>query len=281
MNNEIVQPKKKKPVFLIAFLIILGVSCIGGGYYLNESGLFADEEVEDVSEQYIEPDETEEENGDGQETTNTSSENTEYEKYNKLINNLLEIDLARGREYSCSALDKLVVDKKIVANDITNDMAWDIIMADGSLKRSESISLDTVNSFIRKYLGKDYVFDPKSVDTNVCSGHYEYDETTKTYNLIPTQGGGCGGTCGPMTTYKIVKAVDTDGTLVLNVKVVFAKYTEGSEYAYFSDYARTNGIGDNSEKTDINTLFEKGADYLFTFKLEDGNYVFVSSEPVK
>ena len=277
MNNE--KPKKKRPVFLIVMLFILGIGCIGGGYYLNESGLFDDEEY-DMSEEYTESDEIEEENGEEQETTNTS-ENTEYEKYNKLIDSLLKIDLARERENSCSPLDIFVIDKKVVANDISNDMAWDIIMYDSSFEKGESISLDSVNSAIKKYLGKDYIFDPKSVNTNVCNGHYEYDETTKTYNLIPIQGGGCGGSCGPKTVYKIVKAVDTDGTLVLNVKVVFAKYEEGSEYAYFSDYARTNGIGSNLFDTDINTLFEKGADYLFTFKLEDGNYVFVSSEPAK
>ena len=81
----------------------------------------------------------------------------------------------------------------------------------------------------------------------------------------------------------MVKAVDTDGILKIDVKVIFASLDEGKDGMY-SDYAKTNKIGtfeDNNQDVTRQALFEKGSDYQFTFKLEDGNYVFVSSEPVK
>jgi len=125
------------------------------------------------------------------------------------------------------------------------------------------------------YLGKDYKFNPDSMKEKkgTCISYY-YDKNKKQFVSQETA---CGGTCGPRTSYIITKAVDTDGVLELDVRVIFAKAGEGTG-SYYSDYNKTNEIG--SFENYSNTLFEKGKKYKFTFKDEDGHYVFVSSEPV-
>ena len=45
-----------------------------------------------------------------------------------------------------------------------------------------------------------------------------------------------------LTDYKLVKAVDTDGVLKLDVKVIFVSLDEGKDGIY-SDYQKTNKIG--------------------------------------
>ena len=125
---------------------------------------------------------------------------------------------------------------------------------------------------IKKYLGKDYQFNPEKVDYQDAScPQYYYNKDSKTFKRQETV---CGWTCGPRTQYEITKATEANGILEIIIKVVFYK---NNTLGYFGDYAKTNQIMNGIEGV---IPFEKGSTYKFTFKYEDGNYVFVSSEPV-
>lgn len=178
-------------------------------------------------------------------------------------------------------------DTSVKVSDIDSSMAFTMVSEYNDLNNDKKIGLDEIEKEIQKILGKDYKFDStKSIE--ICS-HNGYDSKTKT--LVPAKNEQCGGTCAPQIvspSYKMVKAVDTDGTLEIDVKVVF----ENNDNKVYSDYAKKNVIAtyndENEEYLDSQNkvlnrdeVLNKGSDYKFTFKLEDGNYVFVSSEPLK
>ena len=263
-QNNIVEPKKKSPIGLIILMVILMIGCLVGGYFLNESGVF-DKFQKDTMDEKSKKEEKKEEK---KESVVTNYEVTD-EKISNLISNLTR------RVNACGLVELFVSDKKIEASDIDNMQAYYIASFDFDREKKEVITLDEFNKVVKKYLGKDYKFDPNTLN---LAGEYcpfyiynnDTKEFTKSQNTI------CGGECGPSTAYKIVKAVDTDGILKLDVKIIFGP--KGGD-KYYSDEARTNVIGTFDD--DINGMFEKGSDYIFTFKLVDDYYAFVSSEPAK
>ena len=269
-NNNIVQPvqqptiqpsapKKKSPIGIIILVVVLMIGCLVGGYFLNESGIF-NKDKENTQEK-------DKDKKDEKEPVVTVYDVTD-EKVSNLISNLT-------RGLSCTALEEFISDKKLVSSDITNMRAYVIASNDFYREKKDTITLDEFNSTIKKYLGEDYNFDPNTLDLQgqYCP-FYLYNSDTKEFTK--RQDIACGGECGPSTAYKIVKAVDTDGVLILDVKIVFGP-KEGDKY--YSDIARTNVIGTFGE--DLEGMYEKGANYQFTFKLVDDYYAFVSSEPVK
>ena len=262
-------PKKKSPVGLIILVIILMVGCLVGGYFINESGILGSKKDE------------KEEKGSDKEKKEEKKEPvvTNYavtdEKVAKLIDRLLVRGSGVGN--NCNVVEFYTNDKKVVANDIPNLMAYHIGEAD-FFNKKDSFSLDDINTAIQSKLGKDYKFDPTKINYKgeTCP-QYSYDDSTKTYSKQETA---CGWTCGPSTTYKVIKAVDTDGVLELDTKVIFSSaYNSNIENGYYSEYGLKNKIGTFEDQ--LENLYDKGSNYKFTFKLEDGNYVFVSSEPLK
>ncbi len=258
-NDSIKEPKKKGSIGIIILMIILMIGCLVGGYFLNESGVFSKDKK------------TTEEKNKKEKEEEKEPVVTNYDVTDSKVANLI-LDLLRG--YDCNAIDEFVKDKKVESSDISNKRAFNIAEWKFVEEKTETITLDEFTNKVKIFLGKDYNFDPSAINYQGSScPNYNYDSNTKVFTKQETA---CGGTCGPMTVYNVVKAVDTDGILKLDVKIVFAS----SETAlYYSDYARTNKIGEFGE--DVKQLYSKGSDYKFTFKLEDGNYVFVSSEPVK
>ena len=179
-------------------------------------------------------------------------------------------------------LEDFTNDKKVLAKDVSNLRAYDIAQynefyedvegKDGVSKlKKDKFTLEEMNLAIQKYLGKDYVFDPMSIDYkgDTCP-NFRYDSKSKMFIFQETM---CGGVTSAQTTYKLVNAVEEKGLLKLSIKVIFA----GKE-GYYSDYSKTKLIGDYS--LEYTTLFDKGSNYLFIFNLTEGNYVFVSSEKI-
>lgn len=258
-ENYNVEQKKKSPIGIIILMVVLMIGCLVGGYFLNESGIFNKDKKD-----------TEEKDKKDEKEPVVIEYDVTDEKVAKLIDHLT----AGG--FECQVLTTYANDKKVSVSDIAADRAYRIAESEIFNSSNESYTLEEISNIVKKYLGKDYKFNPVDQMGRKQCYQYYYDASSKKFIKQETA---CGGTCGPRTSYKLIKAVDTDGTLVLNVKVVFAKYDTGTGFDFFSDYAATNGIGTASD--DLNTLFDKGSDYVFTFKLEDGNYVFVSSEPAK
>lgn len=259
--------KEKNSVWKIIILLILMIGCFTSGYFINDIL-----KAETNNEKIQDKEETKDEQLEEKESIGTNYEITD-DRFANLIDNLLK----GARNYSlCESLEIFVNDKKVETKYISNLVAYHIVEINEFYQKKDSFTLDEMNSAIKKYFDKDYMFNPNNIDYNSQScPQYNYDNNTKIFNK---QQAACGGTCGPTTSYKLEKAVDTDGILELSIKVVFVSTNEGKD-GYYSDYQKTNQIGilfnDN-----IDSLYSKDSNYKFTFKLEDGNYVYVSSEPV-
>lgn len=257
-----IEEKKNNSVWKILLIIVLMIGCFTSGYFINDI-LKTDkknekEEIKDNQKEEKEP------------------IVTNYEITDAKVANLIDNLLRGGFNYgACQSLEVFVNNNKVETKDISNLAVYHIVEMNEFYEKKNSFTLDEMNNAIKKYFGKDYVFNPNNVDYNGQScPHYNYDNSSKTFNK---QEAACGGTCGPTTSYKLEKAVDTDGILELSIKVVFTSTTEGKD-GYYSDYQKTNQIGTFEDNQD--NLYIHGSNYKFTFKLEDGNYVYVSSEPV-
>lgn len=258
--------KKSNLVIKIVVLIVLMVGCFTGGYFINDI-LKNDKSNENIEEQ----EETKDEQQEEKTPIVTNYEITDTKVAN-LIDNLLKGSFNYG---GCHGLEVFVNNNKVTTNDISNLAVYHIIEINEFYQKKDSFTLEEMNNAVKKYFGKDYVFNPNNINYKGQScPQYNYDNNTKTFNKQQTA---CGGTCGPTSSYKLEKAVDTDGILELSIKVVFASTNEGKD-GYYSDYQKTNKIGTFNDDQD--NLYSKGANYKFTFQLEDGNYVYVSSEPV-
>lgn len=256
-----VESKKKSPLGII-ITIILMILCFAGGYFLHESGVFKVDKNETVE-------------GENKDADNDDIKVTEYDvtdaKVAKLVDHLLSLGIM---ESSCWAIENYAKDVKVEAKDVSNLSIYHIVESAEFYNKKDSFTLDEMNAAIKKYFYGDIKFDPTTIDYKGAScPQYNYDSSTKTFTKQQTA---CGSTCGPASTYKMVKAVDTDGTLKVDVKVVFAKDAEN----FYSDYKRTNLIG-TFDGTNLDELLNKGGNYQFTFKNVDGSYAYVSSEPVK
>ena len=168
-EKKVETPKKKSPVGLIILIIVLMIGCLVGGYFINEAGLLVGKK--DETEKKEEKKDTKKEEKEPVVTTYAVTD----EKVRDLINNLVTHE--PSRKNLCTAFEAYVLDKKVTVNDISNDTAWDIIMEYSDMEKGQKISLDSVNKAIKKFLGKDYKFDPKSVNTETCVANYIYDET--------------------------------------------------------------------------------------------------------
>ena len=250
--------KKKSHGFLITILVVLLMAaCVGGGYLLGATNIInSKEKAKQTDVEEKEPEEKKE------------SKTTEYDVNDEKVANLID-NLVSGA--NCYIFEnEYATDHKVVAADVSNQRAYYIASRVFFKSRKASISLDEFVEEIQSKLGKDYTFDPTSINYNdVECPTYLYNEDKESFDIVETA---CGGTCGPMTSYKLYKAVDVDGVLTLDVKVLFAKD------AYYSDYDKTNKVCDVEDELD--SYYDQGASYKFTFKNENDNYVFVSAEPV-
>ena len=255
------EDKKKSPVgtiVIVIIIVLLMIACLIGGYLINEMNNKKDNDGDSVIEL---DDETKEQNEIVYETTD--------ETVSKLIEKYRS-------GFDCSRLEVFANDKKVKASDISNDVAYEVaVFNKNDVFTKDTVTVEEVTKEVQKYFGKDYKFNPDSLKERkgTCISHY-YDKENKQFAYQETA---CGGTCGPRTTYKLTKAIEKNGKLELTIKVLFASWDKGKE-GYYSDYQKTNKIGTFEDY--LESMFEKGSTYKFTFKNEDGNYVFVSSEPV-
>ena len=255
------EEKKKSPVgtiLLVIIIILLMGACLIGGYLIHEMQDKKDNKGDNVT---------------------TVDDNTKeptqkvYDVTDETVSNLIE---KYRVGFDCARLEVFTNDKKVTANDISNDVAYEVaVFNKNDVFTKDTVTVEEATKEVQKYFGKDYKFDPDSLKERkgTCISHY-YDKANKQFVHQETA---CGGTCGPRTSYKLTKAVETDGVLELNTKVIFASWDKATE-GYYSDYQKTNKIGTFEEYNEL--IYDKGSTYKFTFKNEDGNYVFVSSEQV-
>ena len=182
-------------------------------------------------------------------------------------------NLVRGVD--CWAIEEFANDRKVVANDISNQRAANIAEVNNFyFSGKERILLEDFTKEIQKYLGKVYQFNPEllSYISDLCP-QYQYLKETRDFLLKPND---CRITCGENTTvYKVIKGEIKEDILTLKVRVLFGS-REGTNF--YGDYGKTKFITDNPKE--LVSAISQGGEYLFTFKLENSNYVFVSSEPL-
>lgn len=272
------EEKKSSGVVVVIALLCLLIGGAGGYFvcanYMNKS---------DTTSKNASTDKSTTINGN-----KTNDNVTVYSIADPKVANLIDNLTYSTVDYSCdqNTIWYYAKDKAVKASDIDSNRAFDMVKEYNDLNNDGKVTLDEIERAIQNILGKDYKFD-STKDIVVCS-HVGYDSKTK--SLLPPVYDTCGGACDPqvaLPSYKLVKAVETNGILEINVKVVFE---DGNKI--YSDYAKKNVIATYNSETDeyldsnkktmkLDDVLNKGSDYKFTFKLEDGNYIFVSAEPLK
>jgi len=199
-------------------------------------------------------------------------EQTIYETTDSKIEDLID-GISVGVGGNWKQFELFANDKKVVASDIDQLTAYHMAEISFLNSNKTTITLDEYTKEIHKYLGKDYDFNPESIDYKGSScPQYNYNASTKVFTKQETA---CGWTNGPVGIYhKITKAVETEGVLEIDIRVIFGD----GESKFYADYARTNFLKEYDESS-LDSYYSKASAYKFTFKEEDGNYVFVSSEP--
>ncbi len=269
------EEKKSNGLVVVAIILSLIIGGIGG-YFLTTNFL-SKNEINNESNTSNENKTTE--------NKNITVYSTADPKVSKLIDNLIIAydDIIM----SCTVgIWEFANDKKIETKDISSVDAFEMVDKYEDLNKDGKITSDEIEKSIQKILGKDFKFD-SNVNIQKCGGA-SYDPKTKELYYGSDQ---CGGDCGfrysAMPFYKLVKAVDIDGILEIELKAIF----ENENKKIYSDYSKKNLIATYDEENNqflnskkevisLDELLNKGSDYKFTFKSEDGNYVFVSSEPI-
>lgn len=196
----------------------------------------------------------------------------EYSLTDSKIANLIP-NLVKG--INCWTIEEFANDRRIVSNDIPNQRAYIVAEVNTFYPSGrQSVTLEEYTNEVRKFFGKNYQFDPELVRYNDATcPQYEYQKESRQFIRRQTS---CGGTCGPnKSIFKVIRAVDTDGVLVMDVKVLFGS-REGTNF--YRDYQKTKLV--TNDPNTLDSSIGQGGEYKFTFKNENDNYVFVSSEPV-
>lgn len=210
----------------------------------------------------------------------TTKETEEYlEITDQLVLDTIDkIDSALG--YYCGTEKEYMKNEKVTAKDITNELAYATVMTRLMTDTNSPIPASQLDKAIDETFGKDYQFEHKTYMT--CPA-YAYDAASGYYNFAEAE---CGGTCGPSNQKEIVKVRKTDKTLEIYERIVFAniEMSEGDKVAYCKDVNLQQVVGYLSStdiqynKEEVQKVISKGSLYKLTFNLEDGNYVFASSE---
>lgn len=272
-QDIVIVNKTKSHGLLIFFLlfIILGLVL----YICYDKGLIG-ENVEDI----IKTVETNDE-----EKTSTEEEKNEAEVLEVVSNDVRHLfnTLTTGTGQYCGVWNYFT-DKKVTASDISNDLASAIVLNslyNNGMAINRKATIFTKNQMateIRKIFGKDYSYEHKDID--ICPS-YKYDTTTETYTVGDGQ---CNGACGAPNKAKIVKAIKENDNIEIYVRVLFSSLNDSVSTVYYKDVNKTQPV--SVEKAGVvdysisDETFSEGSLYKMIFTLEDGNYIFTSSEPV-
>lgn len=209
------------------------------------------------------------------ETTDNSTETdtSQVDLKDSYIANLLP-NILKG--FDCWEIEEFTTDKRVTANDISSKRAYAIAEANSYYySEREAIPLTEYMREIQKYLGTSYKFDPEEIiDMDEYCPQFEYQSDIQKFVRIPKA---CSNKCvNSQSAYKIVDMKKEKKNIIFIVKVLFA---DRDGRRYYSDYNKTKFV--TEDPGSFETTIGQGAEYKFTFREENGNYVFVSSEPIE
>ena len=165
-------------------------------------------------------------------------------------------------------------DHIVEAKDLNNEFVYQIIVNNFFNNKNE-FTLNELNTKINEIFDESFIFTPTNYDGNCSSKGYRLNENEQKYESVQTYN--CGGTGFSEAPYKVTKAELNNNFLIVEVKVLF---TDNKRELYYSNYEKTKLLIDVNQNN-YDNYFTQGATYKFTFnKSNNGNYVFLKSEPV-
>ena len=253
-------PKNYKNILGIIIIILLGI--LAGSLIINQYILVTTlkEEVKN-SKAEMHP----------SKEANEPEIEVEIYKQNEKINSELIDTLLRGEEYT-SLRGEFVKEKKVEANDISNQRAYFIVeQNEYETNEKDAISLEEYANKVKEYLGEEYSFNPQTISFDKICSKYRYNPSTNTFLKQETS---CKKEGEYTAIYKPIKEIKRKNSLEIDIRVLFynAKTKE-----IFADYQETKSLGIFDEK---NIPYNNGTMYRFSFKEQDGKYIFISSEPL-
>ena len=192
-------------------------------------------------------------------------ENLEDSRVASLISNLIA-------GVDCWNIEEYANDHKVTVKDLSSERIFQVVQWGSFYDKKTSASLDEFNSEIQKYFSIGYSFDPEQIQYSGNCNPLHYNAERKEFYLSKLA---CMDACGPNSTqYKIVDVEDNGFDLKVTIRVLFGSQAESVHF--YSDYARRHYITDDYEHLD--SYFNQGDTYQFTFLRVDDNYLYVSSE---
>lgn len=264
--------KGKGMVVLVVVLIVIILALVG---YLVYDKVFADSIKKDEKDTVLTEKKKEKEEKEEVKTEELDVNSTEVQS--------LYTNLTTGHSQYGGIWDYFK-DQTVRSQDIPDFIVSSIALS--RLSESGVINLSAQNRFsaseidrvVDQIFGKNYRYIHSTIQG--CPVFF-YDASTNMYTSDIPQ---CGGTSGPGNEAKVVKALKKGDKLEIYTRVVFMTPSSiGSDYTYYKDYNHTQVVEVSRDSMNAmlreNTNYEKGTLYKMVFTLEDGNYVFVSSEP--
>lgn len=181
-------------------------------------------------------------------------------------------------------VDEYYTDSKITASSLGNEFIYELAVANiermyGKVDITESQFDNVVSSIV----GSNYKYNHIAY-TNKCT-RYVYNPNTKVY--VYQTDLSCGGACGIHDLIKVIGAYKDDKTLTIEVGVLFASDNDNNTYTFYKDYKKTQVVTDYEKEDGVEYAKEtidnakKGTIYNMVFSLENGNYIYSYTEPVK
>lgn len=260
-ESSLTKEKKKGRLLLVICFIVVMILCGGLGYFLGTSDLINPKNVKEESTKKEEK----------KSNKKCPEQIAAYDEVaignvNKIISNIM---------LKCDNEEFFFNDKKVTVDDIDQLRAYSTVMK-AYTKSTDEIPASQIKEDAKKLFGKDFDLKPSAELCNKICSNYYYDAESDSFKYREPA---CGGACGPDgADYAVSKAVIDGDNLIIDLKVVFIDSDERYNPIYYSDFAHTKPVENAYEQLD---RMLQGSNYRFTLKNEDGNYVFVSSEPIK
>ena len=170
------------------------------------------------------------------------------------------------------------VGKSITAKDVPNYVAYVVAATDilkdknmGVLDNGASFTVEELNKKIDELYGTDYELPIQHYGCPI----YDYNESTQTFTKSEL---GCGFEAKENVLFdQVVMAEEKNNELNVYVRVLYGTFNfEKNTTTYFSDYGKTNAIGEFYDNNLSLSNIAKGSLYKLTFTEKEGTFQFKS-----
>ena len=184
--------------------------------------------------------------------------------------------------YFDQVVSEYFVGKSITAKDVPNYAVYVVAATDilkdknmGVLDDGASFTVEELNKKVDELYGTDYELPIQHYGCPI----YDYNEATQTFTKSEL---GCGFEAKENVLFdQVVMAEEKDNELNVYVRVLYGTYNfEKNTTTYFSDYGKTNAIGEFYDNKLSLSDIAKGSLYKLKKTKKEGTFQFKSSELV-